>query len=205
MGIFYLIYQYLGLSQLTNLWKKQYEDYIKELKEYNEQDKGNLTPEHLEILNRKSSLLQQTEASIVQTVTAFWTQLGKLAELAMGVAITVAILFFAPDIINKWKSLIAGKGGTAKAMSYIAICMTIEETAAKGEVIQASNLATVTQTYFATVDAPFMESEIARYQQIAQTVTGWMHYYALFMVQYYTLELQSIPYWFSMLPPLPPP
>jgi hypothetical protein len=205
IGIFYLLWQWITGQQLINLWKKQYEDYVKELKQYAEQDNGNITPEHQEILNRKENLLQQTEASVVQTLTAFWNNLSRLAELAMWIVITIAILQFAPGIIKKWADLIKGRGGTAKAMTYAARCMLIEDIAAKGQTIMASVLFTSTQNYFQTVDMPFMQAEIERYKQIAQTASGWMYYYALFMMQYYTIELSSIPYWFSMLPPLPPP
>jgi hypothetical protein len=205
IGIFYILWMWLAGQQFINLWKKQYEDYLKELKQYAEQDNGNITPEHLEILNRKENLLQQTEASIIQTQTVFWNQLGRLAELAIWIVGTIAALYFAPAVIKKWADLIKGRGGTAKAMTYAGRCMAIEDYAAKGQTTLASVLATVTQNYFYTVDMPFMQAEIARYQQIVQTASGWMYYYALFMIQYYTIELQSIPFWFSMLPPLPPP
>ena len=205
IGIFYILWQWITGQQFINLWQKQYEDYVKELKQYAEQDNGNLTPEHMEILNRKENLLQQTEASIMQTQTVFWNNLARLAELAIWIVGAITALYFAPAVIKKWYDLIKGRGGTAKAMTYAARCMAIEDYAAKGQTTLASVLASVTQTYFHTVDMPFMQSEILRYQQIAQTATGWMYYYALFMIQYYTIELSSIPYWLSMLPPLPPP
>jgi predicted PurR-regulated permease PerM len=205
IAIFYLLWQWITGQQLINLWQKQYDDYVKELKQYAEQDNGNITPEHQEILNRKENLLQQTEASIIQTLTVFWNNLARLAELAIWIVGAITVLYFAPAVIKKWADLIKGRGGTAKAMTYAARCMAIEDYAAKGQTTLASVLATVTQNYFQTVDMPFMQAEIARYQQIAQTASGWMYYYALFMIQYYTIELSSIPYWFSMLPPLPPP
>ena len=205
VGVFFILWQWITGQQLINLWKKQYDDYVKELKQYAEQDNGNITSEHQEILSRKENLLQQTEASIVQTLTQFWNQLARLAELAISIVAAIAAIYFAPAVIQKWADLIKGRGGTAKAMTYAARCMAIEDYAAKGQTTLASVLATVTQSYFNTVDMPFMQSEITRYQQIAQTATGWMYYYALFMIQYYTIELDAIPYWFSMLPPLPPP
>jgi predicted PurR-regulated permease PerM len=205
IAIFYLLWQWITGQQLINLWQKQYEDYVKELKQYAEQDNGNITPEHQEILNRKENLLQQTEASIMQTQTVFWNNLARLAELAIWIVGTITALYFAPAVIKKWADLIKGRGGTAKAMTYAARCIAIEDYATKGQTTLASVLATVTQNYFNTVDMPFMQAEIARYQQIAQTASGWMYYYALFMIQYYTIELSSIPYWLSMLPPLPPP
>jgi predicted PurR-regulated permease PerM len=204
VGIFYILWQWLTGQQLINLWQKQYDDYVKELKQYAEQDNGNISPEHQEILNRKENLLQQTEAGIMQAITTFWNQLARLAELALWIVGTVAALYFAPAVIKKWLELIKGRGGTAKAMTYAARCMAIEDYAAKGQTTLASVLATITTAYFNNVDMPFMQSEILRYQQIAQTATGWMYYYALFMIQYYTIELSSIPYWLSALPPLPP-
>jgi predicted PurR-regulated permease PerM len=205
IGIFYLLWQWITGQQLINLWKKQYEDYVKELKQYAEQDNGNITPEHQEILNRKENLLQQTEASVVQTLNAFWKNLNYYANLAFWIFWTIIGLIVAPTIAKKWADLFKDRGGTAKAMTYAARCALIEDIAAKGQTIMASVLFTSTQNYFQTVDMPFMQAEIERYKQIAQTTTGWMYYYALFMVQYYTIELSSIPYWFSMLPPLPPP
>jgi predicted PurR-regulated permease PerM len=204
VGIFYILWQWITGQQLINLWQKQYDDYVKELKQYAEQDNGNITPEHQEILARKENLLQQTEAGIMQALTTFWNQLGRLAELALGIVATIAAVYFAPAVIKKWADLIKGRGGTAKAMTYAARCMAIDDYAAKGQTTLASLLATVTSTYFNTIDMPFMQSEITRYQEIAQTASGWMYYYALFMIQYYTIELESIPYWLSMLPPLPP-
>jgi predicted PurR-regulated permease PerM len=205
IAIFYLLWQWITGQQLINLWQKQYEDYVNEFKQYAEQDNGNITPEHQEILNRKENILQQTEASIMQTLTVFWNNLFRLAELALWIATTYLAIKAAPDVIRKWADLIKGRGGTAKAMTYAARCVLIEDYAQKGQTTLASVLATITHNYFNTVDAPFMQAEIARYQQIAQTASGWMYYYALFMIQYYTIELSSIPYWFSMLPPLPPP
>ncbi|MEM1551581.1 MAG: hypothetical protein QXH03_02790 [Candidatus Bathyarchaeia archaeon] len=203
LGAFYILYQYfLGpLKQVESLWKQQYEDYVKELQKFAEEDNGNLTPEHQTILDQKTRLMQQTEATYVSITNKIYG----LAELFLKIAFGVLAIYILPDIIKKWKSITSGQAGTAKGMSYIAICTTIENLAAQGKTLLASRLLTTAQTYFETVDKPFMMSEITRLQQELAVLTGWQYIYALFLIQFYTLELSAIPYWFTQLPPLPPP
>lgn len=202
--IFYILYQWLTLSGLEKLWKKIYQDYLDELRKYAEEDQGNITPEHQTILDSKIKILQDVQASYLQAATSFWTNLSAFAEKFIIFTFAMLGLYFAPTIITKWKSLAKGKGGTAKSAEYIAICSMIDDLASKGQTVLASRLYTFYASYFNTVDAPFMQNEILRYQQIAQTATGWLYYYAQFIIQFYTLELVSIPLWFQALPPLPP-
>jgi hypothetical protein len=203
IGVFYLLYQYFigPVKAVADLWKQQYQDYVEELKRYSEEDQGNLTPEHLEILNKKTAMIQQTEATYISITN----DLYGLAKTAMAIAFTMLGMYILPDIVKKWKGVVGDKAGTAKGMSYIAICSIIDDYAAKGQTLLASRLAAVTSTYFNTVDMPFMQAEIARYQQLLPTLTGWQYLYALFIIQYYTIELMAIPAWFAALTPLPPP
>jgi len=194
------------LRSTEELWKKQYDEYVRELMEYSEQTGGNLTADQKQILDGKVKLMQQTEATWAQIAAGIYGTIERMAEVALGVAVTILALKYAPDIIEKWKKLFEkDRMGTATGQAYAAVMCQIESMAAAGKITEASVLRTVMENYFNTVDAPAMQQAITQYQQQLTQLTGWQYLYALYMINWLQIELNSIPAWFAALPPLPPP
>lgn len=206
IGALVVIYKILEMwfmgpiNAIKDLWKQQYDDYVSELKSYVEEDKGALTPEHQTILDRKTNVMQQTEATFTELAKSPWD----LLTLAVEIGGVVLAVYLAPTIIKKWMDLAKGKAATAKGMSYIAVCSMADDLASKGRLVEATALATTMQTRFYNIDLPFMQSQISYYQSLLPTLTGWQLLYAHFLIQTYTLEISSIPFFFSQLPPIIP-
>jgi hypothetical protein len=184
------------INALRDLWQKQYNDYVAEMKEY--ADKGLITnPDYQEILNRKSSSMQQTEKSYVQL------SMNLQATITTCVAIVVAglaIVGISRAIIDKWTKKTSGQVQTATGQGYIAACALAEDLAARGKLTEATGLVTAMQNYFNAVDAPFMQQQISYYQSMLPNLTGAELLYANFMITAYTTELAAIPVWFASLP-----
>jgi ABC-type transport system involved in cytochrome bd biosynthesis fused ATPase/permease subunit len=204
VGVIVAVYKIISdwlmgpVNALKDLWQKQYTDYVAEMKEYAE--KGLITsPDYQEILNRKSSSMQQTEKSYAQL------SMNLQATITTCVAIVVAglaIVGISRAIIDKWTKKTSGQVQTAKGQGYIAVCALAEDLAARGKLTEATSLVTAMQNYFNAVDAPFMQQQISYYQSMLPNLTGAELLYANFMITAYTTELAAIPVWFASLPPI---
>ena len=194
-----LVNWFMGpVNAVKDLWEKQYNDYVAELKQYSEQDKGNLTAEHQTILARKENMIVQTEKTFAQ-VSGRWDYW--IGVVLAGV-FTIAGLYLLPSIISKWKGLVK-KGDVQSEMGqgYIAMCMMVDDLAARGLTTEATVLATVVSTRFSEVDAPYMQGQIAYYQSVLPTLTGWELLYASYIITAYQVTLQMVPVWMTYWPP----
>lgn len=203
--VYKLIIDYLSgpLNAVKDLWKQQYDDYVRELKQYAEEDEGNLTTEHQTILDQKRKVIQQTEATFVQVSGGYYGILEYAITLLFATIGIYLSARYGPDIIAKWKGLIKkGDMQTAMGQQYVSACMMADDLAAQGLTSQATNLVTVMQNRFDTIDAPYMQSQISYYQSQLPNLVGWELLYAQFMIQAYQIELSMIPIWFTYLPPI---
>jgi hypothetical protein len=186
------------VNALKDLWQKQYNDYVAEMKEY--ADKGLMSNEDYQtVLDRKSSSMQQTEKSYAQL------SMNLQATITECVAIVVAglaIVGISKAIIDKWTKKASGQVQTAKGQGYIAACALAEDLAEKGKLTEATGLVTAMRDYFNTVDASFMQQQISYYQSMLPSLTGAELLYANFIITAYATELAAIPVWFASLPPI---
>jgi hypothetical protein len=186
------------INALKDLWQKQYNDYVAEMKEYAE--KGLITsPDYQEILNRKNSAMQQTEKSYAEL------SMNLQGTIVTCVAIVVAgltVIGVAKTIADTWLKRTSGQVQTAKGQAYVTTCVLAEDLAARGKLTEATGLVTAMQNYFNAVDAPFMQQQISYYQSMLPNLTGAELLYANFMITAYTTELAAIPIWFASLPPI---
>ena len=203
----YLVYRVVSdflfgpLNSLKDLWKEQYSEYLKEVKQYNDQTNGNITSEQWKILDNKMKMMQQTEASIVQLANRIYDLAAMLVTLAIGV--WAAVKIFGPAIQAKWANYLQGNAGTSRGYGYIAVCGLVDDLAANGQLTNASVLKTSMMNQFQTVTLPEMTADLAYFQQQVTLTTGWEYLYCLYMIQWLQVEMVSIPAAFSMLPPLP--
>lgn len=190
------------VNAVKDLWQKEYEDYVAELKQYSKEDGGNLTAEHQTILDQKTKVVQQTEATLVQITGQYYGIIEYAITLGFVVIVGYLSVTHGPEIIAKWKGLVKkGDVQTGKGQGYIAVCMLADDLAAQGYTSQATALVTTMLNRFNTVDAPFMQSQIAYYQSQLPLLVGWQLLYAQFVIQAYTTELATIPIWWTYLPP----
>lgn len=211
IGVLILVYKVITdwlmgpVNALKDLWWKQYEDFVRELKEYSEEDNGNLTPEHQTILygsgeknGGKAGILLNTERSIVNISK----NTSLLPDWAYWIIFGIILAYVAPPILKKWKDFIK-KNDVQSGMgqAYIATCMLADDFANKGYIDIATNLTTVLQERFNTIDAPYMQSQITYYQSQLPNLVGWELLYAQWIIQAYQIELVNIPIWFTYLPP----
>lgn len=210
IGVLVLVYKLITdwlmgpVNAVKDMWKQQYEDFVDELVRYSEEDEGNLTPEHQTILygdengGGKAGLIQTTQRTLVQILGDYMGVIEFLIVVVFG----VAALYYAPAIISKWKGLVKkGDAQTGIGQGYIAACMLADDLAAKGYPTQATALVTTMQNHFSIVATPFMQGQISYWQSQLPYLTGWQLIYAQFVIQAYTIELATIPIWFTYLPP----
>ncbi len=204
VGVIIVVYKLISdwlmgpINAIKDLWQRQYNDYVAEMKEYAE--KGLITsPDYQEVLNRKSTAIQQTEKSYVQLSMNLQATITTCVAIIVAGLATVGI---AREIIDKWSKRVSGQAQTAKGQDYVCVCALAEDLAARGKLTEASGLVTAMQNYFNTVDAPFMKQQISYYQSILPTLTGAELLYANFLINAYTTELAAIPVWFASLPPI---
>ncbi|MEM2385423.1 MAG: hypothetical protein QXO67_00420 [Candidatus Bathyarchaeia archaeon] len=186
------------VNAVKDLWEKQYNDFVKELKQYAEQDKGNLTAEHQTILEQKRSQIAQTEKTFAQ-VSGRWDYW--IGYILLGV-FTIIGAYVAPAIISKWKGILKkGDVQSEVGQGYIAMCMMADDLAARGMLSEAATLTTVIATRFNNVDAPYMQQQIAYWQSQMPTLVGWELLYASYIITAYQVTLTMVPVWISYLPP----
>jgi len=188
------------LNGVKELWQQQYNDYIKELKEFSEETGGNLTSEQLIILDRKEKAMKQTEQTYVQIAQNTYGLLATCFGIAVAGLIAYGLL---SKVVSKWQSKTQGQVQTTIGQGYIAALALADDLAERGYTTQATVLATTVRGQFNILHAPFMQTEITRFQNLIPTLTGWELFYAQYMVNAYTVELAAIPIWFTYLP-LPP-
>jgi uncharacterized membrane protein YagU involved in acid resistance len=204
IGILVVIYYVLKswvmgpANAVLDLWEKQYNDYVNELKQYSEADGGNLTPEHQTILEQKTKQMAQTEKTFMQVSgqTSWW--IGAIYVVAF--AIAARILY--PVVVDAWKKRVkSGDVQSEQGAAYLAMCMMVDDLAARGLTLEATRLATVVSSRFYNVDAPYMQQQIAYYQSLLPTLTGWELLYASYIITAYQVTLQMVPVWMSYWPP----
>jgi hypothetical protein len=205
IGILVTIYYVLKnwfmgpVDAVKDLWEKQYNDYVNELKQYSEADGGNLTSEHQTILEGKSKQIAQTEKTFAQ-VSANWTYW--LRDVVYAGIFTIAGYYILKNIVLKWKNKVKpGDVQSEKGQGYIAMCMMVDDLAARGLTLEATRLATVVSSRFYEVDAPYMQQQIAYYQSVLPTLTGWELLYASYIITAYQVTLQMVPVWMTYWPP----
>jgi hypothetical protein len=188
------------VNAVKDLWEKQYNDYVAELKSYSEADGGNLTAEHQTILEAKTKQIAQTEKTFAQ-VSGNW--LMWLRDVVIVGIFTIAGYYFLKNVVLKWKGLVkSGDVQSEVGQGYIAMCMMIDDFAARGLITEASVLATVTARRFETVDSPYMNSQIAYWQSQLPNLVGWQLLYAQYIITAYQTTIMMVPIWFSYLPPI---
>jgi len=205
IGVIFIIYKlisdwFLGpLKAVEDLWKKQYDDYVKELKQFAEEDEGALTEEHQTILEGKRTQLSQTEKTYFQLVGRidYW-----IGWILVGV-FTIIGAYVAPAIIKKWKDLVkSGDVQSEMGASYIAMCMIADDLAYNGYTSEAAALVTTINTRFENVDKPYMQAQIAYWQSQLPTLVGWELLYANYIITAYQTTINMVPIWLSYLPPI---
>jgi hypothetical protein len=205
IGILVVIYYVLKswitgpVDAIKELWWKTYQDWVNELKQYAEQDEGNLTPEHQTILEGKRGQirsLEQTVAKLGGDLTSF------VKEFVYVAFFTILGYFILRDVIQKWKGRVkSGDVQSEMGETYIAMCMMVDDLAARGLTLEATRLATVVSSRFYNVDAPYMQQQITYYQSLLPTLTGWELLYANYIITAYQVTLQMVPVWMSYWPP----
>jgi hypothetical protein len=189
------------VNAVKDLWEKQYNSFVDELKRYAEEDKGDLTTEHQTILEGKEKMIAQTEKTYAQVSGRFDYWIGVI--IGAGVFL-IAAKYILPDVIRAWKGRVkTGDVQSELGQGYIVMCMMIDDFAARGLTTEASVLATVTARRFETVDAPYMNSQIAYWQSQLPNLVGWQLLYAQYIITAYQTTIMMVPIWFSYLPPLP--
>ena len=187
------------VKAVEDLWKQQYDDFVAEAKQFAEEDGGALTEEHLSILDQKRQLIAQTEKTYVQLAGRY----DPLIYLAFAAGLTIVGFYVAPAIIKKWKGLVqSGDVQSEMGASYIALCMIADDLAYRGYTSEAAALATTITTRFENVDKPYMESQIAYWQNQLPTLVGWELLYAQYIISAYQTTITMVPIWLSYLPPM---
>jgi hypothetical protein len=184
------------LNNVKELWQQQYNDYLKELKEFSEQTGGNLTTEQLTILDRKEAAMKQTQETYVQIAQGTYGLLATCFAIAVAGLVAFGLL---SKVVNKWQSKTQGQVQSTIGQDYICALGIADDLAERGYTTQATALATTMKSQFASVYAPYMQAEITRFQNSIPTLTGWELMYASYMVNAYTVELAAIPIWFTYL------
>jgi hypothetical protein len=198
--IYYLLKSwFMGpLNTIEKMWETEYTEYFKELKEFSEADGGNLTAEHQTILAKKEEDIKRKE----QTIPQLGGNLNDWISRVTDYIFIIALVFLLPSIITKWKGLVKkGDVQSEKGQAYIAMCMMVDDLAARGLTLEATRLATVVSSRFYNVDTPYMQQQIAYYQSILPTLTGWELLYASYIITAYQVTLQMVPVWMTYWPP----
>lgn len=186
------------VNAVKELWEKQYSDFVNELKQYAEHDKGNLTAEHQTILEQKRVQLAQTEKTFAQVSGRWDWWIGAIYVLAFAIAARILL----PAVVDAWKKRVkSGDVQSEMGQTYIAMCMMADDLAARGMLTEAASLTTVIATRFNNVDAPYMQQQIAYWQSQLPTLVGWELLYASYIITAYQVTLTMVPVWISYLPP----
>jgi len=203
IGVLVVIYKFLEtwfmgpVNAIIELWKQQYDDYVMELKQFSEEDEGNLTAEHQQILEGKIKMIEQTEQTFAQ-VSGRWDYW--IGIITAG-AFAIIGAYVLPSIVKKWKDIV--KKGDVQGnygQGYLAMCMMADDLAARGMTAAASALSTVIATRFNNIDAPYMQSQITYWQNMLPQLTGWQLLYAYYIIQAYQVTLVNVPTWMTYLP-----
>lgn len=182
-------------------FRVMYEEYCKKLKAYAEETGGALTQAQLASKEGEENLMGATLAKAQAAYNDPYAILGQLGALAIGVFGVLAFIIAFPTILQKYRDLIRNNPPqSARGLSSLYECAMVDAFAMNGQSVLATNLLNSLQTYWNSVEVPYMQSAISNWQQQINSgvLTGFQLAYATMMVQSYQLEIASIvPAYFS--------
>jgi len=208
--LYYAVTQLImgGGQAFLNAYQSGLQVYVNKLDRYSQQNNGVLNQAQLESKDFEEKQLANTLGNAASSFNSVWNWLGvfvvtgALAALAYGV-------FKNPDVVTKWKNVFgtpATQPKSPKAQCVMLDCALVDELAADGYTVEATNLLASLQSTWSSIDAPYMQQQITSLQtQIdAGILTGVELDLATYFVQAYTFELSMIPTVLTLpLAPLP--
>jgi len=210
VGAIFFIYKIISdflmgpFNTYKELWMKQYDEFIKELKQFAEEDEGALTEEHQTILfDGKLPLLRQTEKSMFEYGQGVFKTLDKYVSWFVEWVLGALSVYVGWKIFKEWKEtrIKTGDVQSEQGAAYIAMCMIADDLADRGFTSYASALARTIATRFENIDKPYMESQIVYWQSQLPNLVGWQLLYANYIITAYQITINMVPIWISYLPP----
>lgn len=203
LAVYYVVTTFfLGAGNaFMNQFRIMYDEYCKKLKGYAEETGGALTQAQLASKEGEENLMGITLAKAQAAYNDPYAILGQLGAIAIGVFGALAFIYAFPTILQKYRDMVKNHPPqSARGLSSLYECCMIDAFAMNGQSILATNLLNSLQTYWNSVEVPYMQSAISNWQQQIDTgvLTGFQLAYATMMVRSYQLEIATIvPAYFS--------
>jgi hypothetical protein len=187
-----------GGAAFIDLYKVQLDAYIKKMDRYAKENNGVLNAAQQASREDEQKAMNQTLGNAAQAYGTPWGLITAIAAAVLTVFLGVYVLKQFPSIYQKWKPLFEKpetQPRTGKSAAIMCECVLVDTLAAQGMLTTATNYLTTLQTMWSSIDAPYMQSEVANLQaQIdAGVLTGIHLQIAQYMVQAYTFELAVMP------------
>jgi hypothetical protein len=196
---------YYGITQLLtaggqaflNAYQSALQVYVNKMDKYSQENNGVLNQAQLQSKAFEEKSLQGLAAN---AATAFGNVFDLLKSLIVPACITIfAITVFKnPSVVAKWTGIFKDpdtEPESPEAACTMLNCALVDELAAEGYTVEATNLLASIQSDWTSNVAPYMQQQIATLQgQInAGILTGVELDLATYFVDAYTFELSMIP------------
>lgn len=198
-SLYYAVTQLItgGGQAFLDAYHSSLEIYVAKMDRYGHEDNGVLSQAKQASKDFEEKSLQGLAANAASAFNGVWNWLGAFVVAGIIAAFAYGI-FKHPDVVAKWKGIVSNPSTepkSPKAQCIMLDCALVDELAAEGLTIEASNLLASLQNTWATDDAPYMQQQVISLQsQIdAGILAGVELELANYFVQAYTFELAMIP------------
>jgi hypothetical protein len=209
VALYYAVTQLItgGGQAFLNSYNSGLQVYVAKMDRYAGQNNGVLTQAQIASKDFEEKQLVSLAGNAASAFNGVWNWLGgfvlvgTLAALAYGV-------FKHPDVVTKWKDVLSNPSTqpkSPKAQCIMLDCALVDELAAEGLPVEASNLLMSLQATWASVDAPYMQQQVVSLQgQISAGILSGVELdLATYFIEAYTFELSMMPTVLTL--PLVPP
>jgi hypothetical protein len=199
VALYYAVTQLItgGGQAFLNAYQSALQIYVAKLDRYSQQNNGVLNQAQLASKDYEEKAMGGLAANAASAFNGVWNWLGGFI-LAGAIAAFAYGVFKNPDVVAKWKGILgnpATQPKSPKAQCIMLDCGLVDELAAEGYTVEATNLLASLQSSWGSIDAPYMQQQITSLQsQInAGILTGVELDLATYFVEAYTFELNMIP------------
>jgi len=195
---------YYGITQLImgggqaflNAYHDALQVYVDKMDRYGKEDNGVLNQAKQASKDYEEKALGGLAGNAASAFNAVWNWLGTF--VLEGIIAIFAYKLLSPVVKAKWTGIVnnpATQPKSPKAECIMIDCALVDELAAEGYTVEATNLLASLQSSWATIDAPYMQDQVVSLQsQInAGILTGVELDMATYLVEAYTFELAMMP------------
>jgi hypothetical protein len=199
VGIYYAVTQLItgGGQAFLNAYDKALQLYVQKLDRYGHEENGVLSQAKQASKDFEEKALGGLAGNAASAFNSVWNWLGGFVAAGFLTALAYKI-FTHPEIVAKWRGIgsnPATQPKSPKAECIMLDCALVDELAAEGYMIEATNLLASLQSSWDSIDAPYMQEQVVSLQsQInAGILAGVELDLAMYFVEAYTFELSMIP------------